>query len=205
VGAAGLYDQAAMRTRIALALVAALAVTGCGASVPKLKRADRGSVLEAAAQRPPIGPPRSPQQAVLKLWAQLQHESYLTAVYDYDPRVRKAFPIPDLIGSLALIRAAFLSAPPQITDVEKTPVGSLVYTQTTMQGKPVGFSSYLVKKTDKGWRITYDSTLHDALVSYTQQRIEGAKTPGTNGPSTEARAAGDRVGRKYLLLFAPKH
>jgi hypothetical protein len=194
-----------MRTRIALALVGALAVTGCGAKVPKLKRADKGSVLEAAAQRPPVGPPRSPQQAVLKLWAQLQHESFVTAVYGYDPRVRKAFAIPDLIGSLALIRTAFLSAPPQITDVEKTPVGSLVYTQTTMQGKPVGFSSYLVKKTKKGWRITYDSTLHDALVTYAQQRFEAGKTPSKNGPSAQARAAGDRVGRKYMLLFAPKH
>jgi hypothetical protein len=194
-----------MRTRIALTLVAALAVAGCGAKVPKLKSPGKGSVLQAAAQRPPIGPPRSPQQAVLKLWAQLQHESFLTAVYGYDPRLRKAFSIPDLIGSLALIRTAFLSAPPQITDVEKTPVGSLVYTQTTSQGKPVGFSSYLAEKTKKGWRITYDSTLHDALVTYTTQRIQGAKVPTKAGPSVDARAAGDRAGRKYMLLFAPNH
>jgi hypothetical protein len=193
-----------MKTRIALALVAALAATGCGATVPKLKRADKGSVLEAAAQRPPVGPARSPSQAVLKLWAQLQHESYLTAVYDYDPRLRKAFKIADVIGALALIRTAFLSAPPQITSVETTPVGSLVYTQTTVSGKPVGFSSYLADKTSKGWRITYDSTLHDALVTYTQQQLEGGRRPTKKGPSAAARAAGDKVGRKYMLLFAPK-
>jgi hypothetical protein len=193
-----------MRTRIALPLLAALAVTGCGAAVPKLKRADKGSVLEAAAQRPPVGPARSPEQAVLKLWAQLQHESYLTAVYDYDPRLRKTFKIEDVIGALALIRTAFLSAPPQITSSEKTPVGTLVYTQTTVSGKPVGFSSYLAERTSKGWRITYDSTLHDALVTYTQQRIEGSRKPTKKGPSLEARTAGERVGRKYMLLFAPK-
>jgi hypothetical protein len=194
-----------MRTRIAIVLVAALAATGCGAKVPKLERADKSTVLDAAAARPPVGPPRSPQQAVLKLWAQLQHESFLTAVYGYDPRLRKAFSTSDLIGSLALIRTAFLSAPPQISNVEKTPVGSLVYTQTTVQGKPVGFSSYLTEKTSKGWRITYDSTLHDALVTYTQQRIMGSATPSKSGPSAKARAAADRVGKKYMLLFAPKH
>jgi hypothetical protein len=187
-------------------LVAGLAAAGCGANVPKLERAQETPVLEAAARRPPVGPPRSPDQAVIKLWAQLQHESFLTAVYGYDPRLRKAFTIGDLLGSLALIRTAFFSAPPQIGSVEKTPVGSLVYAQTTVQGKPVGFSSYLVEKTKhKGWRITYDSTLHDALVTYTQQRIMGSTPASKSGPSPKARAVSERVGRKYMLLFAPKH
>jgi hypothetical protein len=193
-----------MRTRIALVLVAALALAGCGAKVPKLERADKTSVLEATARKPPVGPPRSPQEAVLKLWAQLQHESFLTALYGYDPRLRKEFSVGDMVGALGLIRAAFLSAPPQITSVEKTPVGSLVYTQTTVQGKPVGFSSYLTEKTSKGWRITYDSTLHDALVTYTQQRVDRGRTPTSKGATPKARAEGERVGRKYMLLFAPK-
>jgi hypothetical protein len=196
-----------MKTRSALALVAILAASagaGCGAKVPKLKRDDKASVLEAAAQRPPVGPPKTPQEAVLKLWAQLQHESFLTAVYGYDPRLRSAFSVGDVVGALGLVRTAFLSAPPQISTVEKTPVGSLVYTQTTVQGKPVGFSSYLTKKTSKGWRITYDSTLHDALVTYTQQRVDRGRPPSRKGATDQARREGERVGRKYMLLFAPK-
>ena len=196
-----------MRKKLALALVAALPAliaAGCGAEVPKLKRADNDSVLEAAAQKPPIGPPKTPQDAVLKLWAQLQHESFLTAVYGYDPRLRKEFDTGDVIGALSLIRTAFLSAPPQIQSVEKTPVGTLVYTQTTIQGKPVGFSSYLTEKTSKGWRITYDSTLHDALVTYTQQHVDEGRAPTKSGPTTDARRAGTRIGRRYMLLFAPK-
>jgi hypothetical protein len=193
-----------MTTRIALALVVAVSVTGCGATIPKLKRADTNSVLEAAAQRPPVGPPRSPEQAVLKLWAQLQHESYLTAVYGYDPRLRREFSTGNLVGALVLIRTAFLGSPPQITTVDKTPLGTLVYTQTTVDGKAVGFSSYLTKRTPKGWRITYDSTLHDALVTYTQAHVDSGRAPTKEGPSTKARAAGDAVGRRYLLLFAPQ-
>jgi hypothetical protein len=193
-----------MRTRIALAIVAALALAGCGAKVPTLTRAEKDTVLQAAATRPPVGPPKTPSQAVLKLWAQLQHESFLTAMYGYDPRLREEFSTGDVVGALALIRTAFLSAPPQISSVEKTPVGSLVYTQTTVQGKPVGFSSYLTEKTSKGWRITYDSTLHDALVTYTQQRVDRNRTPTKKGATPQARAEGERVGRKYMLLFAPK-
>lgn len=194
-----------MRARGALALAAAgLTLASCGNEVPKLKRDEPKNSIQAAAERPPIGPARTPEDAVRKLWAQIRHESLITAIYSYDSRLRREFPMTDLLAALKVVRTAFAGAPPHIRSVDLTPVGALVYTETKIDDRIVGFGSYLAKRGRRTWRITFDSTLHDALVNQVQQRVDRRRSATSSGVSAAAKRAGEAMSRRYLLLFAPK-
>jgi hypothetical protein len=191
---------------VTLAMVACAGALGaCEATVPSGRTGATtvGSGVSLAKVERPRPQPQIPKDAVLLLWRDLRHGSLLTAMDAYDADVVRFLGTQRLLGALALVKARLGTLTAQITGLERSPLGSLVFYRVVNEGKLHGRGSYLLRRRGAEWKVTYDSELREAVASYVQRQLQTEIDPKATLLSPQAVRRGDRVADQYAALFAP--
>lgn len=192
----------APRPLVVAALLASIAVAGCGDDDPAPPSQSAQQPVSAlpgrptAAARDAVRDRGSSARAVLGLWDSLKLGAVPVAVDAYLPDVTEAVGASALAAVLAALQGTVVQYEPKVIDVESTPAGSLVSVRAVAGNGPAVEHAYLLRRRGGRWRVAYDTLVArniDALVA----REQGALDGNVERPSRRARQAGAEAARLF--------
>jgi hypothetical protein len=197
-------------TRAAFGLVtciaALVAVAGCGDKeqrpLPHAEALVEPAQIERAGRT-------SPRGVLLQLWRAVQVGNAASAAAFYDQRVLQEIGFGRISGALAQQRSRLEVLRPTNITGSRTPLGYevVVKGQNTVEGTrsdKTEVFSFLLRRSDGGWRVAYDTLLGEALPAYVYSLVQERVAPGSNAPSPEAQIAARRISDLYRGLLAEK-
>jgi hypothetical protein len=198
-----------------LAAVVALAVTGCGgtgtknegnvANVPEtgVTGAD-GRLSEAPTplriadlRREPRG---SAQAAVLRLFYFAQWGSAPNIASAYDPLVRNAVGVSNIVGTYGQQRSALATSRPRIIESTATATGTFVSLELLRADAPPARHSFSLRQRYGRWQIVFDTLLEGGLDAYISS--VRSRSPVGRPPDRSAARQGREAAQNYRGLFA---
>ena len=193
----GRVHTAVSRPLIATTLMV-LALAGCSGTSTRSTSQDNAlvtadEVAQASAD--------SPKGVVLQIWRAVQVGDIPSAVLFYHERVRRTVGVRNIAGTLAQLRSTVALLHPEIVSNSRTPVGVELTVRATSDGSSVGLHSFLLRQSEEGWRVAYDTLLGDALPSYVEGDVHNRLAPRSEKPPRAAQLAAVRITTTYRMLF----
>jgi hypothetical protein len=175
-----------------IVLVAVVSASGCTKASDETTRPTTEKIAIVDATRARRG---SPERAVLTFMRHLQLRLTPLAIDQYDARVVEAVGEDEIIDALDAQLSALRTATVSGIERESTSEAILVTLDLRFEDGRTGSYAFLLRRSQRRWRIAYDTMLADALAWRAQQEVQQAS--GTSEATPQAIRAAQRAVARY--------
>lgn len=144
--------------------------------------------------------PGTARAAVLNLLYFAQWGSAPNIAAAYDPAIRAAIGVSNIVGTYSQQRAALLTSRPRILESRETRTGSFVAVELLRADASPARHSFSLRRRLGRWRIVHDTLLEGGLENYAAS--SQSRNPVGQPPDARAASRARELVRTYRGMFA---